>query len=336
MLKTPKLLHQGLILILVPLVFEIGFIVILIGFVEEVENNLAAEKHSVKLMSHGHNILQAFLPLGKALYTFRQSDDERSLNAYRTKVAQIQSELATMNALVNDHCDEDERHAFTKLQLSCRQMLHEFDVLTQAMVRRDTYTGYGGKQRQESLRRMIDEIDAFIRKEKERGQKLRAQTEASRQTVKNTLLTGWVLNAIMAAALVAYFTSRTTDRLKIVSNNSIRFGQGQPLLPLLGGDDEIGRLDTVFHDMARDLKAAEQRKKELVQMVSHDLRTPLASIKISMETLKAGVFGDLPETAVTAVNKCMLDADHLINLSNQLLEGERREATRSESSDSVE
>lgn len=334
MLKTPKLLHQGLILILAPLLFEISFIVILTGFVEEVENSLAAEKHSVTLMSHGHNILQAFLPLGKALYTFRQSDDERSLDVYRTKVAQIQSELATMNDLVNDHYDEDERHAFTKVRLSCQQMLHEFDVLTQAMVRRDTYTGYGGKQRQESLRRMIDEIDTFIRREKEHGQKLQAQTEASRQTVRNMLLAGWVLNVIMAAALVAYFTSCTSARLKIVSNNSTRFGKGQPLLPLVGGDDEIGRLDTVFHDMARDLRAAEQRKKELVQMVGHDLRTPLASIKISMETLLAGVFGDLPETAVTAINKCLHDADHLINLSNVLLEGERREATRGESSDS--
>lgn len=330
MQNSPKLLQQGLILILVPLLFELGFIGILTCFLDEVEGSLAAEKQSLMLMSHGHNLLQQFIPLGKALYTFRNSDDDRMMKIYRKKYSEIQSELATMADLADNHRDAEERQDFERVRFACQKMLHELDVLSQAMLRREAYTGYGGKQRQASLKSMVALLDEFIRKEKERGQRLHSHTGASRRIVKTTLYAGWFLNLLMAVGLVVYFARSTTKRLQVVYENAIRLGAGQSLLSPVKGNDEIAQLDRVFHDMADALHAAAKLKKELVQMVSHDLRTPLASIKISMETLNAGVFGTLPESAGVEVNKCMHDADYVINLANELLEGERREAASRE------
>ncbi len=56
--------------------------------------------------------------------------------------------------------------------------------------------------------------------------------------------------------------------------------------------DELGRIGTVFNDMAgtiekniRELKGIDELRKELIGNVSHDLRTPVASIQGYAETL---------------------------------------------------
>ena len=59
-----------------------------------------------------------------------------------------------------------------------------------------------------------------------------------------------------------------------------------------GPSDEIDRLGTTFREMAArieaqmaELKASDQMRRELVANVSHDLRTPLATLQGYIETL---------------------------------------------------
>lgn len=80
----------------------------------------------------------------------------------------------------------------------------------------------------------------------------------------------------------------------------------------------------VCHDTT-ERKRIEQLKKDFVAMVSHDLRTPLTSIKMVMEMLHGGYLGELPETAGKAIFKEIKNVDYLIALINQLLEIEKLE-----------
>jgi len=57
--------------------------------------------------------------------------------------------------------------------------------------------------------------------------------------------------------------------------------------------DEAGRLMLSFNDMADDiedlvlkLRSSEQKRTELVQEIGHDVRTPMTSIRLSLETLE--------------------------------------------------
>ncbi len=330
MISSPKLLHQGLILILIPLCFELGFVVILTGFLEEVEHNLAAEKHSMLLMAHGHNLLQHFIPIGKTLYLSMPSDYQPLTEIYNKKIKEINAELTIMSSLISDQTDTAERQSFERVKVSSRESLHVLDKLFQATLRHDPHKNYGGPHRRVVLKRFLDFVDQFIRSEKERGQKLSLSTEASRNRVKTTLYAGWAFNLFMLIFLAVYFTRSTARRLNVVSENALRLGRGDALLPGVDGNDEIAELDKVFHDMADALDAANQRKRELVQMVNHDLRTPLSSIKVSMETLIAGRFGALPSEATDQLKTCLQESDHVLNLANELLEGERREVAQLE------
>jgi signal transduction histidine kinase len=70
----------------------------------------------------------------------------------------------------------------------------------------------------------------------------------------------------------------------------------------VSGQDEVAALGRAFNDMAAQLEAAQQQQRELdrlrrdlVAWIGHDLRTPLASMRVIVEALADGMVED-PET----------------------------------------
>ncbi len=57
--------------------------------------------------------------------------------------------------------------------------------------------------------------------------------------------------------------------------------------------DELGELGLAFNEMAARLQELDELKGGFVSMVSHDLKTPLTSMKEAVEMLSEGVGGDL-------------------------------------------
>ena len=57
--------------------------------------------------------------------------------------------------------------------------------------------------------------------------------------------------------------------------------------------DELGDLGLAFNEMAARLQELDELKSGFVSMVSHDLKTPLTSMKEAVEMLSEGVGGDL-------------------------------------------
>ena len=70
----------------------------------------------------------------------------------------------------------------------------------------------------------------------------------------------------------------------------------------------------------------ETLRKDLVAMVSHDLRTPLTSIRAVLTMLDEGIYGDLKPNGVKAVGRAQESADYLINLVKDLLDSEKLES----------
>jgi signal transduction histidine kinase len=92
--------------------------------------------------------------------------------------------------------------------------------------------------------------------------------------------------------------------------------------------DEVERLAAAFNRMAAQLeesfakqKELEQARREIVAAVSHDLRTPLASLRAMIEAINDGVIGDEPtiqrylRSAQAQVQNLTLLVDDLFELS---------------------
>jgi signal transduction histidine kinase len=111
-----------------------------------------------------------------------------------------------------------------------------------------------------------------------------------------TVIGGGLLLALLAGALIIGLLTRRIQRLAGVMDRFRESGFAeQPAAdsPRAHSHDEIDRLAGTFGEMAdrilaqmRELRHTDSMRRELVANVSHDLRTPLASLRGHLETLQ--------------------------------------------------
>lgn len=85
----------------------------------------------------------------------------------------------------------------------------------------------------------------------------------------------------------------------------------------------------VAHDIT-ERKLVEEMKQEFFAMVSHDLRTPLASVVGSLALLSSGAMGKLPEEGQPFIERSEAELSRLIQLINELLDFARMETGKLE------
>ncbi|MBO9348320.1 ATP-binding protein [Chloroflexus sp. MS-CIW-1] len=104
--------------------------------------------------------------------------------------------------------------------------------------------------------------------------------------------------ALTAAVLVSLFVSRRiVEPIQTLSNVSRRLAQGLYRERIyLQADDEIAQLAQSVNQLAEALDQTERRRLALLADVTHELRTPLATIGGYMEGLVDGVVSANPAT----------------------------------------
>ncbi len=130
--------------------------------------------------------------------------------------------------------------------------------------------------------------------------------------------------AMLTAAVVSWLvSSRIVRPIRQVAEASHHIAEGHYEQRLHSpSDDELGELVESFNRMAQKLAATEAMRQRLIGDVSHELKTPLASIKGYMEGLQDGVIPATPET----FQLIYCEAERLQRLVHDLQELSRAEA----------
>ncbi|MBS2011199.1 MAG: PAS domain S-box protein [Cyanobacteria bacterium SZAS TMP-1] len=99
---------------------------------------------------------------------------------------------------------------------------------------------------------------------------------------------------------------------------------GQPIDALWSAhwSEEEETFFCVLHDIT-DRRQAERMKQEVVAMVTHDLRTPLATIQNFLEFLSDGFYGSVNEKGAKYLVLAQRNGDRMISLINDLLDIEK-------------
>jgi len=318
-----KLFQKGLILVLVPLVFELVFVAILASLLRQAEEGMIKENHSRAVVTTAHDLQKLFYDAGAQLSFYNMTKDEAFLKRYQNSLnKKIPEHLQKFSEMTKDQ--EFEREGFQRIERATRNGIDELERCRKR-VAEGSHSFFLGETRV-SLENLLRALDALIEKEKVVQDNAPTAQAAARQTVVYFLYAGVAVSVVIGIMMAIYFNSDIISRVGVMIANTRRLIRREPLLPRVDGKDEIAQLDTVFHEMSQALDEASRYKQEMLAMVSHDLRSPLMSVQVSLSLLKSGKLGELPGDATREAGVAERNTSRLIKLINELLDIERLES----------
>lgn len=158
---------------------------------------------------------------------------------------------------------------------------------------------------------------------------LTAQAEAARLEARTWAAVLVALGAAVGLALLgtAVIAQRMTRSLDVLSSATAEVAAGAFREPIVvESRDEIAALARSFNSMASQLRRMEETKTEFFATVSHELRSPLTSIRGAADLLREGVPGPLSEKQERLMDIISQSSERLLRLVNQILEMSRLRA----------
>lgn len=145
-----------------------------------------------------------------------------------------------------------------------------------------------------------------------------AEQGALIQSLQNNILTISIVFEILLILFSLFFSKAFSGRLHRIMDSirTIRHGDYSKKVNV-GGNDELTVLGDEFNEMAEKLKAAENQRRQFVSDASHELKTPLSSIKLLSDSILQNEM-DI-ETIREFVSDIGNEADRLNRMSEKLL-----------------
>lgn len=131
----------------------------------------------------------------------------------------------------------------------------------------------------------------------------------------------------ISVAFGLFISHAITARIQKVVDSAEKISRGDLSVRVdVDGNDEVARLAGAFNQMVERLeqaaqqeKAIEQTRRNLIAWASHDLRTPLTSLRAMLTALDDGVITE-PETVARYLEQSKVEVQRLSRLIDDLFE----------------
>jgi two-component system phosphate regulon sensor histidine kinase PhoR len=141
-------------------------------------------------------------------------------------------------------------------------------------------------------------------------------------------LTAYVDNAALEGTVKSLFTWAEQEEPERCNFQEFQKGRTHIRVltaPFYGPDQQVVGTISVFHDVTH-FKELDEMKTSFVNLVSHELRSPLGAVKLQLSVIKDGVAGELNEKQQHLVSRAQLKLEGLLELINDLLDVAKMEA----------
>ncbi len=138
------------------------------------------------------------------------------------------------------------------------------------------------------------------------------------------------VNIVVGIVLLFVFNKEITERMQILIENAVKLPKRVPLEKEILGDDEFAYLDNVMHKASDQLNKAAQFRKHLMEMVAHDMRSPLSAVSLSLAVLDKSDGEKMEQEAKPLLTQGIENVERLIALVNDLLTIEKLAANVTE------
>lgn len=249
---------KGLILVAVPLVFEIAFVSFLISSLKQTEAQIDSQLRRQAMVE-------------QTIILFRQLMEGTitSINSMATSQAvdsgkieaSINITLKNFNELVGD--DKQLQSYALDIKNFSRKFLNMLDKYAHVPLGQTMQNIASGGTLTNQIHNGIKQMDKSVMDftNSALGNKQQSTNAIESSKMSTLILLGVVLNSLLTVVMALGFARNISSRLNKLAENTRRLSYNQQPLPLLGGNDEISNLDLVIHTMSDQLQAAELQRR---------------------------------------------------------------------------
>lgn len=315
-----KLAHKVVIAIAIPVIFQIGFLSLLLNAVESLDNLEKAERVTSQTLVYRNQICtaEALVFLYYALFRASQNPE------YKKRMFEIQD--LQRNAFNGLH--RLWKNDKVKLQILRQQWMTGMQQrvafrLTIDMPRAERLRDFFGGEtsgreyiflngNRGNLGRVFEELD------RNQSRLLRESQEKEAAIKRNIwlILFASILVSVGAGLL---FSRSIAVRLRKIVNNIKAMEREHVDVEPIGGNDEIAALNEAIADTNRKIKEAEQFQSQTARIVAQELEQPLNQISDYLLDMKANGFEELNANGNERIERSMLEVARLRSLVKDLI-----------------
>jgi signal transduction histidine kinase len=255
-----------------------------------------------------------------------QDHDPRYAGAWAERAGQLRRELGELREVVSSRGERDQ------LQEAIAAFDRYRDAIGRAqdLVRRGQWA-LGQRAAASDARPHADRVDELLNglAKAIETSVAEAQAEAARLEARTwtTILVAVGAALVLALGGTALVALRLTRSLRGLSAATTALAAGAFREPLrVDGRDEVADLARSFNAMALRLRQLDELKESFLATVSHELRSPLTSMREAAHLLRDNIPGELNPKQARLVAIIGQSSDRLLRLVNQLLDLSRLRA----------
>ncbi len=327
MLLRPKIFHQGLLLVMLPLIMQSSYLFFVNQQLLIAESTAAGEERcaDINIMSNIINMDMIRAATAQGIYLINSSDAAAKLaDKIFAEVSRDYDKLAELCA------ESSEWQSYIKLartaaehqiariknispEASPEEKFEAFSELSELKVR-SPEAFEARKQATELLKKNESELKEIESKQ--------AKLTAELRYIFGIAI---VANFVIALALLIFFNVTTRRRLKILVDNAASIGTGSNLKQALNGSDELAYLDLILHRSKQELEQAARDRRQIMQSLASDMSRPLHVAQKELHGFRSLTEGQLVPQAQKTLERSLRSIDRVLRLVDDLLSMETLE-----------
>ncbi len=259
-----KLSQKVLILVAVPVLFEIGLVWLLAHLRFETELQRSQESHSQQLVSHFDTVLELYLQRGSLLVLGHYNPSEILHQRVQSTTAKVHSELENIKTLLT-HGDAKEQKDWQSLIALAYNLDEGFIKAKDSFDKGDQLTAAQSWIKYQHYTDKMFGIWNRLVLEQQNLQEQRHATLAELERLLDVTLCLAVLVSIaLAFGLAIFFNLSTSRRLYKIAENTSLVAAGRAPQHKVGGDDELSTLDNDIHNLHSALELMRRKDRAVL------------------------------------------------------------------------
>lgn len=137
--------------------------------------------------------------------------------------------------------------------------------------------------------------------------------------ISQIIWVGLVANVLLALFLYREFHKNMMGRISALSNMAKKLTLNEPLNEVITGSDELREISVELAKVSWKLADIADYRRSLMQMMAHDVRSPLMAADISLATLSKFMSDSLSERGTQNLDEASQALQNCLSLVNDLL-----------------